>query len=98
MILELSSSAKQDVIGIYEYTIQLWGLPQAEKYIALLDEAFETIRQDPHVLLSRDENVLVKSMRSYYVNEHVVFYLFTKEKVSIVRILHQRMDFSRHLA
>lgn len=92
----LSERARKDLIGIANYTKEEWSEEQAEKYIRmLLTECGELARRPP-------ANQLYETIRpglhGYPCGRHVIFYRFlTQGCVRIVRVLHGRMDFPRHL-
>jgi toxin ParE1/3/4 len=50
---------------------------------------------DPH--LGRDCGHIRDGYRKYASGSHVLFYRLADDGVDIVRILHERMDFGRHL-
>ena len=91
----LSPRAQADVDEIWTYTFERWGVEQAELYVRQLGSAVETIAQDPQRGRPCDE--IREGYRRYPSGSHVVFYRITTKEVVVVRILHQRMDFNRHV-
>jgi len=91
----LSPRAQADVDEIWTYTVERWGVEQAELYVRQLGSAVETIAQDPQRGRPCDE--IREGYRRYPSGSHVVFYRITTKEVVVVRILHQRMDFNRHV-
>lgn len=91
----LSPSAQADVDEIWVYTVERWGVEQAELYVRQLGSAVETIAQNPQRDRPCDE--IREGYRRYPSGSHVVFYRITSKEVVVVRILHQRMDFNRHV-
>lgn len=90
----LRPAAHADLDGIWEYTRRTWGERQADAYIRMLAAAFESLSAAPGLGLQRDE--LHPSLRVFRSGKHLIFYLAT-EPLDIVRVLHERMDFSSHL-
>lgn len=92
----LSDQAESDFDEIGRYTKENWGIGQAEKYLTQLDQSFHVLAQTP--TLGRDCSDLRAGLLSITCNRHVIF--FRRDAagtVEILRILHQRMDFQRHL-
>jgi len=91
----LSPLAQSDLGSIWEYSAAHWGVDQAESYVRELERAVEAVANNPRLGRACDE------IRSGYfkraAGSHVLFYRLTGESVEIIRILHQRMDFDRHL-
>jgi toxin ParE1/3/4 len=92
----LSPSAQADVDEIWAYTVERRGVEQAELYVRQLGSAVETIAQNPQ-LGGRPCDEIREGYRRYPSGSHVVFYRITTKEVVVVRILHQRMDFNRHV-
>jgi toxin ParE1/3/4 len=91
----LSPRARADLEGIWDYTAERWGVDQAEDYIRLLQRAIEIVADDPRKGRPCDE--VRKGYRKYTAGSHVLLYRSAKAGIYIVRILHGRMDFERHL-
>jgi toxin ParE1/3/4 len=91
----LSPRARTDLEGIWDYTAERWGVDQAEDYIRLLQRAIETVADDPRKGRPCDE--VRRGYRKYTAGSHVLLYRSVKAGIYIVRILHGRMDFERHL-
>jgi toxin ParE1/3/4 len=90
-----SPDAQSDVETIWDCTVADWGGDQAEAYARLLQNASETIAANP--LIGRDCSDIRLGYRKYPVGSHMMFYHIGDHSINIVRILHQRMDFGRHL-
>ena len=91
----LSPRAQADMEGIWDYTAERWNSVQAERYVRALQEAIETIAADP--LRARPCDHIRAGYRKYSFGSHVIFFRAAASGIDIVRILHQRMDFERHL-
>src|SRR5699024_9474028 len=72
-----------------------WNIRQAETYIAEIRAAIEREADDPRRGRARDE--IRHGYRQYGIGSHLLFYVESAEGVDVVRILHQRMDPTRHL-
>lgn len=92
----LSPKAKADLSEIWDYTYTEWGADQAEKYVRDLWEAMQEQTQD--LTKSVDISDVRKGYRKVRYGSHVIFFKLAKVGVvDVVRILHQKMDFDRHL-
>ena len=91
----LSPLAREDLREIWSYTDGRWGANQADRYIRGLHRAIETVADDPN--RARACDYLRAGYRKYSVAAHVLFIRAKSDGIEVVRILHQRMDFERHL-
>ena len=91
----LSPRARADLDDIWDYTVETWSAEQAERYIRILQQAIETIAADPTRGRACDD--IRPGYRKFSVGSHVIFYRRLDSAVDVIRILHQRRDFERHL-
>jgi toxin ParE1/3/4 len=91
----LSPLAKADIEDIWNYTASHWNITQAEKYLRQIQAAIETLAADP--LVARSCEKIRTGYRKHPVGSHVLFVRLTPTGIDVVRILHSRMDFERHL-
>jgi toxin ParE1/3/4 len=91
----LSNRAREDLREIWNYTADRWGVSQADSYIRGLHRAMQTVANDPDRARSCDH--LRAGYRKYSAAAHVLFVRAIADGIEVVRILHQRMDFERHL-
>jgi toxin ParE1/3/4 len=92
----LSPKAKTDLSEIWDYTYTEWGAEQAEKYVRDLWAAMQEQTQD--LTKSVDISDVRKGYRKVRSGSHVIFFKVRKAGViDVVRILHQKMDFDRHI-
>lgn len=94
-VIILSPRAKLDLSEIWDYTFSQWGVGQAEKYVRELWSAMECTASDP--TKSVDIGDVRRRYRKFRAGSHVIFFKLTDAGIDVVRILHQRMDFERHL-
>jgi len=73
------------------FSLERWGLEQAEKYVRELWSAKE--EQSGDLTKSVDISDVRKGYRKIRVGSHVIFF---SGGIDVVRILHQKMDFERH--
>jgi toxin ParE1/3/4 len=93
--LRLTPAAVQDLEGIWHYTAQRWSVSQAERYIDRLTACFEALAQAPLSAPACDH--IRPGYRRQVVESHVVYFRTGQDMVTVVRILHERMDAPRHV-
>lgn len=91
----LSAKARQDFIDILRFTGETWGPKQLNAYRDTIDEALQIIGRNPEIGHHDDE--LPATHRLYVVGSHVIVYRIEPARVGVIRILHQRMQRSRHV-
>lgn len=94
---DLTPEAAEDLYKIWEYTVDTWSETQADKYYTQLIAAFKEISSHPDTT-GKQYNLIYPGLRGYHAGKHIVF--FVKERCGrllIVRILHEKMDYQRHL-
>lgn len=91
----LTKAAKKDLRSIILYTRNSWGIKQADEYLQILDTRFHRLAENPYS--GKDYQHLKHGYYAYHEGRHLIFYRMLKERISIARILHERMDFQRHL-
>lgn len=92
----LSERAKKDLVDIANYTEKKWSEEQAERYIRMLLSACGELADKP--LVGRSYDPIYPGLQGSACGKHVIFYrVLSRSKVRIVRVLHEKMDFPRHL-
>ncbi len=91
----LSPRAQSDLDEIWEYSTDRWGVDQAEKYLRTVWERMQDIATNP--AMGEDCSIVRAGYRKIPCGSHVLFYRVIDEGVDIVRVLHERMDYQRHL-
>ena len=91
--LELRPEALEDLFRIWDWSEQHWGEAQADRYVDDIRTAWNglaagTVRSRP----SRISDFRLKA-----VGSHVIYLLESDNAITVVRILHDRMDAERHL-
>lgn len=91
----LTPAAQRDLASIWDFTQETWDVGQAETYILELRAAIERAAESPDRGRVCDE--LRPGYRRYGIGSHLIFYRAAVDGVDVIRILHQRMDPTRHL-
>lgn len=85
--LIISKPAQKDLADIYNYTLTNWGENQFQKYAKRIDDGFKLISDNPQIGKARFEYY------SLMIEQHIIFYKINDAEISVVRILHKKMDF-----
>lgn len=88
---KMTISAIEDLSNIWNYTIEHWSEPQADKYYKLITNTCAELAKFPH--LGKDYNEIHPQLKGYIISKHIIFYRITfKKEITITRILHESMD------
>lgn len=88
--LSVTPKAESDLIGIWVYTYEEWGVDLADKYLDQLDEGMKQLINHPS--LGADYTHVFPGYRRLQVEHHAVFYQVLEPEVVVVRVLHEDMD------
>ena len=91
----LSPAAQTDLEEIWDYTVSRWGEAQAARYTRDIQATCEALSGGSLVGLSAED--IRAGYRKIAVGSHVLYYREREGTLEIVRILHRRMDVTRHI-
>lgn len=91
----LYPKAIEDLESIYSYSTQEFGIQRTEDYILAIDSSFQHLAEDP--LIARKCDYIRPDLRAFNVGSHIIFFKTTSYGIAVIRVLHQSMDFNRHL-
>ncbi len=94
-MVELTDAAARDIEQILDRSVVDFGLHQTELYYHSLKNCLELLGENPNMGSSADD--IRPGYRRFAHESHVVFYQDTGRGVLIVRVLHKRMDISKHI-
>ena len=92
----LSNEAVEDLDSIWFYTLETWSEDQADIYYHELVKSCQKIANRP-TYLDKEYHEIMPGLYGHHIYKHLIFYILVEDGVEIVRILHERMDFARHL-
>ncbi|WP_312765367.1 type II toxin-antitoxin system RelE/ParE family toxin [Epilithonimonas sp.] len=97
MNYNISNEALNDLEKIWLYTFENWSIEQADRYFNLIMDEIEYISENPKS--GKDYNEIRKGYFRSRVKSHFIFYKINlkKERIDIIRILHQQMDIESRL-
>ncbi len=106
MRYRLTPAAAHDLEAILQETLQQFGPHQVEHYAGLIEGAIRILVADPQHIASRLREDLLPALRSFHVERaatrrgaaaHLIYYRIEPDgTLTILRLLHQSMDPSRH--
>lgn len=88
--LSVTPTAESDLIGIWVYTCEEWGVDQADKYLDQLEAGMQQLINHPS--LGANYAHVLPGYRRLQVEHHAVFYRVLESEMLIVRVLHEDMD------
>ena len=91
----LYPKAIEDLESIYLYSVREFGTERTEDYILTMETCFQHLANDP--LISRKCEHIRTNLRAFNIGSHIIFLKITRYGIAVIRVLHQSMDFSRHL-
>jgi toxin ParE1/3/4 len=92
----LTPRAQADLDEIWDYTADRWGLKRAEAYIRQLWSDIAAVADRPSP--GRECPQVRRGYHKYPSGSHLLFYRLTVDGIDVVRILHERMDYERHIS
>ena len=92
----LSQKADQDLQGIFRYTTAEHSIEQAAAYLTSLEECLLLLSEKPGLAQSVDE--IRKGYRRYLHRQHAIYFVIRDDYILVIRVLHQQMKTTIHLA
>ena len=92
---QFTDKAERDLEGIIDYTVQEWGVSQANTYLDGLQTRAQLLAENPDLGMARE--ILSDGLLSFPYESHILYYKKHARGIVIVRILHQQMDPVKHL-
>jgi toxin ParE1/3/4 len=111
-LFRLSAPARVDLASILASSVERWGIEGKRRYAAILSAAMRKVAADPMGRLTRDRADLLPGVRSFHIRYarsdereskvkrpvHVLYYRPIHPGLTeIIRVLHERMEPSRHI-
>lgn len=91
----IGRKAAADIDRISDETLARWGKQQARSYVASLRVDIRSLGKFAERFPCHDGRF--SHLRKMHSGHHLVFYLVVKDRVLIVRVLHERMDVEAQL-
>lgn len=91
-----TNKAQDDLIDIWDYTVEEWSQNQAEKYYNLIIASCIDLANNPQ--FGKSYEIISLNILGYKCGEHIIFYReISKNEIEIIRILHGMMDLKSKL-
>ncbi len=88
-------AAENDLVDIWIYSFNQWGVAQADKYIDQLDEGLRFLADNP--LVGIDCEHIRKGFFSYPIKKHTVFYKIESKILRVIRVLGAEMNHKEYI-
>lgn len=88
----LTRKAEDDLIAIYRTGAEEFGVGQAERYFAALEEAFGFLAAYPRA--ARERREINPPVRAHLHKSHLIVYLIQGDDILILRVRHAREDWA----
>ena len=86
-----TNRALDDLIEIWDYTVEQWSENQAQRYYNLIMASCMDLANNSQ--LGRSYNIISQNLLGYKCGEHIIFYQeIVKNEIEIARVLHGMMD------
>lgn len=93
--LNVTPKAESDLIGIWVYTCEEWGVDQADNYLDRLETGMKRLIDHPSLGANYDH--VFSGYRRLQVEYHAVFYQLHESEILVVRVLHEDIDVPERL-
>jgi toxin ParE1/3/4 len=93
--IKIKPKAYDDLTQIYQYSLKEFGPAKAAEYIGLMDATFKKLSEN--IQLGTDYKEISSELKAYLVASHIVFFKRSTMSITVIRVLHQSMDFDRHI-
>lgn len=88
--LRVTPKAESDLIGIWVYTCEEWGVEKADQYVDRMEAGMKQLIDNP--LPGTNYAHVLPGYRRLLLERHAVFYQVLELEVLVVRVLHEDMD------
>ncbi len=92
---QFTDRAEHDLEGIIDYTVQEWGVSQANTYLDGMESRAQPLAENPDLGTPRE--TISAGLFSFPYGSHILYYKKHARDIVIVRVLHQHMDPVKHL-
>jgi toxin ParE1/3/4 len=93
--LDLAEIARADLASIRRYSTRAWGADQTARYMDALRDTMKGVVRGAVVTRARDD--LRPGIQMATSGRHSIFFEADESRVLVVRVLHDRMDYRRHM-
>lgn len=92
--IDWDTEAVNALESIYDYGVESWSVLQADKYLSRILEIVSLLGLNPEIGRSRED--IGPDLRSFPVENHIIYYRTKREVTTIVALLHASVDTVKH--
>lgn len=93
--LDLTEIARTDLRSIRRYSLRTWGEERTTEYMGALRDTMKRLLAG--TALSRPRDDLRLGLQMTTSGRHCIFFEAGSSRILVIRVLHDRMDYRRHL-
>jgi toxin ParE1/3/4 len=93
--LDLTEIARADLRSIRRYSLRTWGEERTAEYMAALRDTMKRLLAGAAASRPRDD--LRPGLQMTTSGRHCIFFEADPSRILVIRVLHERMDYRRHL-
>jgi toxin ParE1/3/4 len=93
--LDIGEIARADLRSIRRFSLKALGPERTSEYMSALRDTMKGLARQTVVSRQRDD--LRPGLRMALTGRHCLFFEESETRVLVVRVLHDRMDYQRHL-
>ena len=93
--LDLTDIARADLRSIRRYSSRTWGEERTVEYMGALRDTMKRLLAGAAVSRPRDD--LRAGLQMTTSGRHCIFFETDRSRILVIRVLHDRMDYQRHL-
>ena len=93
--LELTEIARADLKSIRRYSLRTWGQDRTSQYMTAIRDTLKELVRGTVPTRNRDD--FRPGLQMVTSGRHCIFFEADQSRVLVVRVLHDRMDYRRHL-
>ncbi len=99
MRVMVSAQARRDLVEIHRYIAGELMHPQAaDRILASIRDRISQLERSPDLGRPLSADIPVPTAyRSLLCEHYRIFYVHTQQQVTVIRVLHQRQDYMKHL-
>ena len=94
--LDLTEIARADLASIRRYSTRTWGRDRTTQYMDFLRDTMKGLVRGAVITRARDD--LRPGVLMATSGRHSIFFEADDSRILVVRVLHDRMDYRRHLS
>lgn len=93
--LAFTEIARADLAAIRRYSLRTWGPHQTSRYLDALRDTMKGLAQGS--VVSRPRSDLRPAIMMATSGRHSIFFEANESLITVIRVLHDSMDYQRHL-